>query len=448
MGKTIKMSLKDILNKTDVIMRTDDIVYICGNIDVIKQFISRFNNGEDNREAVREFLLENEKHIDKEKFILLTVKNYRENIKLLEKHLPMFVSKTSDRSMPESFSRLSNIHMQLRQQRENLEQAIKLGKGIETVFTYYYYDEEQARYRVGVVDSREVIGGKKINTTKATKRFDEIDLDFKGGNPEETLGLEFILQSILLTDLYHVFLNEQFGNEVRTMILENQAIKIGLKTREEIEELKTLEKYDEYTEIIDDIAFDGLLPDIKLTLREYAEYIDMDKLLLTSAYRFEEALENNNINPKMHFGVKEILRGILDNIKNNGAQISCQLQNKLDYSYQLEQVSYEVKDIKKCLSRFAGNTYLTSKQIKEYEEKINSGESKLLDIPDEYIDVIFTEEDLKHLSLLSSENLIYVFKKQNWDVSRIIELYEENYISLESIKRIQEDIDLSNNISF
>jgi len=447
MGKTIKMSLKDILNKTDVIMRKDDIVYICNDIDVIKKFISRFNNGEDNRENVKKFLLENEKYIDKEKFILITVKNYRENIEILEKNLPRYVAKISNQNIPESFSKLSNIHTQLDQQRENLEQAIKLGKGIVTVFTYYYYDEEQNRYRVGIVDSREVIDGKKINTAKATKRFDEVDLDFKGGKQKEKLGLEFALQSILLTDLYHIFSNEQFGNEIRTMILENQVLKMGLKTRKELEELKTLETYDEYTEIIDGIAFDGLLPDIKVTLREYSEYIDMDKLLLTSAYRFNEALENNNINPKIHLGVKEILQGILNNIKSNSAHISCKLQNKLDYSYKLEQVNYEVKDIKECLSRFAGNTYLTSKQIQEYKEQINNGEVKLLDIPEKYVDLIISEKELKHLSLLSPENLIYVYKKQNWDVSRIIELYEENYISLESIKRIQEDITLSDNIS-
>jgi len=275
MGKTIKMSLKDILNKTDVIMRTDDIIYICGNIDVIKQFISKFDNGEDRREEVRKFLLDNEEYIDKEKFILLTVKNYRENIALIEKHLSKYTEKLSDKNAPEIFQKLTNIHIQLHKQRENLEQAIKLGKGIETFFTYYYYDDEQNRYRVGMVDSREVIDGKKINTAKSTKRFDEVDLYFKGGNPKEKLGLEFVLQLILLTDLYNVFQSEQFGNEIRTMILENQAIKIGLKTRKELEELKTLEKYDEYTEIIDGITFDSLLPDIKATLREYAQYIDI-----------------------------------------------------------------------------------------------------------------------------------------------------------------------------
>lgn len=38
-----EMSLEEILNITDLIMRENDIDYFCTNIDVIKQFIKEFS---------------------------------------------------------------------------------------------------------------------------------------------------------------------------------------------------------------------------------------------------------------------------------------------------------------------------------------------------------------------------------------------------------------------
>lgn len=441
-----KISLREILSKTDVIMRENDIIYICDDMDIVKEFIARFKNGVEDTKEVKEFLIEHEESIDKEKFILLTVKNYKDNIELLEKKLLKYTNQFSTDNTTENFSRLANLHVQTHQQKENLERALKLCKGIEKVLTYYYYDETEKRYRVGVVDSRKVIDGKKTNL-KSIKRFDEIDLNFKGGNPNEKYGLEYVLQSLLLTDLYHVFPDEQFGTQIRTMILENQVIELGIKSKAELESLKVLELYDDYVNTTEDLDFDALLPKVKETLREYAEYIDMDKLLITSAYRFCEALEEKSISESALLDVKELLKGIIENIKNKNTFISCDLQNKLANALELKQVKFDVNEIKKYLSQFVGNTYLTSKQIEKYREQINSGEIKLIDVPNEYVDVIFSNQELEQLSLLSPENLIYVLQKQNWDASKIIELYEEDYISLESVKKIKECIDLSNIVS-
>lgn len=446
MSKVIKMSLKDILKRTDVIMRENDIVYICDDINVIKEFVSKFKNGVDNRKEVKKFLIENEKHINKEKFILLTVKNYKDNLAVLENELPKYTERLSSENTPESFSKLASIHMQIHQQKENLENAIKIGKGIETVFSYYYYDEKEKRYKVGIADSREIIDGRKINT-RATKRFDEVDLNFKGGDPEDKNGLEYVLQSLLLTDLYNVFPNEQIGTEIRMMILENQAIRLGVKTKSELENLKALEKYEEYANIIDNINFEGLLPEIKKTLREYSEYIDMDKLLLISAYRFCEALENGSVKESAYSNVKVILEEILKNIKVSNTHISCKLQNKIDNTYELETVEFDIKELKKYLSRFAGNTYLSSSKIQEYRGKTCAGEIKLNEFPSEYIDTIFSKRELEQLSLLSSENLMYVFQKNNWDVSKVVDLYEKEEISLETISKIKDTINLSDSVS-
>jgi len=232
------------------------------------------------------------------------------------------------------------------------------------------------------------------------------------------------------------------------MILENEILKNKLKTRDELEDLKTMESYEEYIGLIDSVSFDTIVPDIKNTLKEYVQYIDMDKLLLISAYRFYELLHEEDLEKELHEGIKDILEEILNNIKSNNASICCRLQSKKDNSYELQEITYSVNDIKKCISQFAGKVYLSSEEIEEYREKINNKEINLLQIDSEYIDVIFSKRELEELSKLSPENLLYVFNEYKWDISKIIELYENQAISIEHIRKIKEYIDLSESVNF
>ena len=61
---------------------------------------------------------------------------------------------------------MANLHLQIREQTKNLERAIKLGKGMEAYLSFYYYDDEEKRYKIDITDSRELIDGKKISDTK------------------------------------------------------------------------------------------------------------------------------------------------------------------------------------------------------------------------------------------------------------------------------------------
>ena len=225
MSRVSKMNLRDIIDQTDVILKDKDIIYICEENDILEEFLERIRKERVNREDVSNFLLNHEKYINKERFIFITIKNYKENIILLERRISELTKNNLRENMNENFKELANLHLQLDQQKDNLQKAIRLGKGIEEIYVYYEYDEEEKRYRAKVADSREIIEGKKISNTKALRRFDEIDADFKARSPHADLGMEYALQSILLTDLYNVFPSQQFGNTVRTMLLENQALK-------------------------------------------------------------------------------------------------------------------------------------------------------------------------------------------------------------------------------
>lgn len=471
MSRVSKMSLKEILDEVQLILRENDIALFCDDYNVMQQFIENSAKGRNKKENVNKFLIDNEEHIDKEKLILLTVLNYRENLILID------AQKEELLKNPEAnFSQIANLHVQKREQTKNLETAIKLGKGMETFLSFYYYDDEEKRYKVDITDSRELIDGKRVSDSKNSRRFDEIDLSLKNGDETAELGMEYIIQSILLTDLYEIFPTEQIGNDIRTMILENEALKKGLKTREELQALKTIENCDEYANLVDNINFQDMLPDIKATLREYVKYVDIDKLLLISAYRFYEGLENGYIDSRLVLSVQEILKGILLHLKNKNMRISCQLQTKRDNTYDLVDVEYSGKDIKDCIRKFTNTTYLKNTQIEEYKERIQNRELKLLEIEPKYLGIIYTEEELEKVAILSDENLRCVLTTLEWnkekiinaisqkgecgssllielinsqkiDSNDIISLYMNGNISLEQIEELKEELDLSDAIN-
>ena len=477
MSKIIKMSLQAMLSKIDLMLRENDIAYFCNNEEVIREFIEKHTGRKNKMSEVKQFLIDHEEYIDKERLVLLIVKNYKDNIEMIKERIEALEEGDSENNSLHEFTELQTLKIQYNAQTKMLEKVLSLGRGIESFLTFYYYDDVQQRYRVEVVDSRELIDGKKVSNSKNLNRFNEIDLYFKDGNQNEKLGMEYIIQALLLTDLYYIFPNEQFGNDIRTMILENEILRAGTKTKEELQALKTFDTQEEYAEVIDNVSFNELLPDVKPTLKEYAQYIDIDKLLLISAYRFNEGLENGYIDSRVIMSAKEILQGILYNIKSTNAQVCCQLQSKKDNKYELEEVSYSTKDIKRCISQFTNKSYLTTKEISEYREKINNQEITLAQIEPDEIDVVFSKHELEELSMLSEENLLYVSNKYEWNAEKIIdtiknigicskdllrklldnqkigsaqviELYEQSLVSLDDLRIIKEIVDLSKDINF
>ena len=367
MSRVSKMSLKEILKEVYLLLRNDDIIHFCNNIQVVEEYLEKFSDGNEKKDEIEKFLIENEEYIDKEKFVLLMVLNYRENIKLIEQQIDILKKQYSIMDSKDFFEKSSTYHIQLHEQKPNYEKAKKLAKGINKVLIYYYYNEEQKKFNLDVIDSKDLLEGIKTSRSKAQKRFDEVDSNFKDKDTDE-LGLEYVLQSIILTDFSNIFVDEQFGDYVRTMILENAVLETGIKANE-LEVLRNIEFDSEYRQLVENVDFENLLPSIKNTLREYAQYLDMDKLLLVSAYRFEEGLEGRYIEDNRCLSVKEILQAILASIKSNNAEIICELQKNTDDEYETEKIKYSVKDIRRCISQFTEHTFLSRKQIENYRER-------------------------------------------------------------------------------
>ena len=471
-----KMSLKETLDKIDLLIRATDITYFCDNIDVIEEFINRYGSKSNDQLDVKQFLIDNEEHIDKEKLLLLVAKNCQDSLKEINKRIEILKKFSSKEKSSNLINELKTLYLHSQNQRKILSKILKIGRGMEKIITFYGYDEKEQRNRIEIVDSREIIDGIKISSSKKLKKFDEIDLCCKEKDENEKYGIEYILQSIFLTDLYNIFPDEELADDIRTMILENKILQSKLKTKDELRNMKNQEDYQEYEKLIDNLDFKDLLTDIKETLREYVSYLDINKLLLISGYRFKNGLESGKIDTELLIYIKELLEIILSQLEPN-SKISCELQMRQNDGYTFKDIHFSTKDLEKCINQITETGYISDKKIEEYKEKLINQEINLFQIDEENIDIILSENELEKLSLLNEENLIYVIKKCNWDNRKIVDsikkmnecssnllktliennkiettelinLYEQGKISIQNLQDLKEKIKLDKYISF
>ena len=216
------------------------------------------------------------------------------------------------------------------------------------------------------------------------------------------------------------------------------------------------------------------MPEVKQILRDYAGYMDLDKLLLISAYRLEEGIDTGAF--KVYIDTPEILQTILSHLKP-GASISANLTNRRDGSYLNESIQYSTKNIEECLKRFTKTEYITSAEKTEYITKIRNSQMSLTQLAPEEVEVLFAPEELEQLSNLNEDNFLFAAQRLQWDHSKImsqmqqlphspsnellqslleneqiepvqlIDLYEQDKISLDDLKAIQVNFDFSEGIT-
>lgn len=469
MKKLAKMNLKELLDSTDLLMHLSDILYFCDDVETINEFVnSTRKNSNLNYKEIKDFLIKHENKINKQKLLLLIVKNYSDNIQLIDSILKDNTYKSKSNK-----SETLELIIQKQKQEQNLNIAKKIGKGMDESFAFYFYNTGTNRYDINIIDSKELIDGIKINSSANLKRFKEIDQDFMESDKTETVGIEYLLQSIVLTDFNNIFPNEQIGDNMRTLLLENQILKNNVKTREELENLK-YQNYDEYENLIENTEFHDILSDMKNLLEKYIKYVDIDKLLAISAYRFEESLENEFKSIENAPAIKEILNTIIKHTKNNKT-LTLSLQDRKN-SYDLKDIEYSLTDIINCINRFTDDSYIKKSQIEEYKNKINSEELTLFDLDPQYVKICFSPSELENIAKLNSQNLQYVSTILQWNKDKIlnnikfqkncpvellkdfmtqkiiypndiISLYKDNIIDIEYIKNLKEYSNFSNEIS-
>lgn len=476
MRKSIKLSLEEILFRTGLILDSEDISFFCEDQHIQEEFAKAIK--EDNLQKGRDVLVmadaedaknkvpNDKRRINKERFVLLTVYNYKRNIESLDSKIKKAVQKNINEIDNETIK----TSLEKEQQTCNLNEAIRIGKGIEAVFPIFYYDTRTKRYNLKAIDSRTEIDGKKAEDKSKRKKFEKVDTELKELGFK---GMENVLQAVLLTDLYSLLPSQKFGICLREKILTDEFIRQQIVDEDKLFKAGQIDM-NEYLRACEEFNFEDALPYIKKQLKEYVDYIDLDRLLLISLYRLEAGLDNKIINANSQAGIEILMETIYKNISKD-LSFSYLLEDTVQKDGSLKKVEYSASDAQKCLKRFTLNgKYLSKEEINEYRDKFFNGELSLYDIESDCVPSIFTSEELENLIDLNDKNfyfflemsdidsnqremeilkrgkcetdfLIKLLSMKKIDTESLIRLYENKVVSLEQVKEL--NLELSENIS-
>lgn len=445
MVKLENMNITDIIDKTNLYLTPRTLFDIWKNSDYIPN-VPKEMSGEqalikdrklaerlcENEYELYRFLLTHDNEIDKFKFVIIMLLNYKERLAM-------------------------SGGLKLKTEEEELiQKGIKgirqLIKGTNYTFVNYNTSSDGNRItHLTIINTKEETEGiERKSRNSNSQRLEEIkkDADFRD-----------IMQGIFTTDIeYSTAFEETVGSDIRFMVEFNTVVR---EYGDEIEKLDKNISVSEAAKKIDRIKF---VEEMAIALEQHIEEINIDRLLLCSAYRYIEGLENGYIKKSRAEEVKRRLEIIRKHIvKNTKVTI-------------YPDILYTIKDLERDIARFVGSqknvTYLSQEDVKELKDALLSGEITLnslgksnfnamaLDMatisevlrknPNNYIFFLREEEcpytktvilnDIKNNQRCSTDLLKLLCEKADITSQEICDLYDQEIISASDLRAVREKV--------
>lgn len=442
MAKLENMHIADIIEKTNLYLTPRTLFNIWKNLDDMPD-IPKEMSGEqallgDRKLAdklVRDeyelytFLLTHDKEIDRFKFVMTILLNYKERLRM----------SGGMQLDPEEAELIQNGIKGIRQ----------LIKGTNQTVVHYNTSSDGNRItHLTIINTKEVTEGiERRNRNSNSKRLEEIkkDADFRD-----------IMQGIFTTDIeYSIAFDETIGSDIRYMAEFNTVM------REYSDKIRLLDKNITVSEAASQIDRIKFVEEMAIALEQHIEEINIDKLLLCSAYRFIEGLEKGYIKKS---GAEEVKRR-LEIIRKH------MLKNSKVTIY--PDISYTLKDLERDIARFVSSeknvTYLSQEDVKELKDALLAGEITLnslgrknfnamaLDMatisevlrknPNNYIFFLREEKcpytkdtilnDIKNNQTCSTDLLKLLCEKTDITSQEVFDLFDNGIISVSDLKAVR-----------
>lgn len=318
------------------------------------------------------FLLEHEIEIDKFKFVMTLLVNYKERLKILSS---LNVNSEEKRMIDKS-----------------IEGIKKLIKGTDNTIIHWNLNRDGSEItHLTILNTKEELEGiKREERNSNRKRLQEI---------KEEIELGDIVQSIFSADIEHfIAFNKIIGAELRHMVEYNTVMNECRKDPQIFDRSKTIA---ENAADIDRVRF---IDEIIKTTEKHVEEFNIDKLLLCSAFRYVEGMERGYIKKESAEEVKRRLLILRKNIKKNV---------KLTMSQDLQ---YTLKDLEQDTKRFIGKeniTYLSIEETEQLKNALMKNEFTLTSLGKEKIVAINLERsELPEILKNNPENYIYFLREE------------------------------------
>lgn len=349
MNELEKMHISEIIDMTNLfltprslfeIWKDEEVSDIPENLSAHKILLKNPKLAEElaeNEFQLYTFLINHDREIDKFKFVMTLLINYQERLAMSE----------GIQIMPEEMDMIQ----------KGIKGVKKLLKGIDRTIVHYNMANDGSKIsHLTVLNSKEVLEGKSRKERNSNRKRLEalkVDADFVD-----------IIQSIFATDIeYTIAYDTTIGSEIRYMIEYNTVMR---EYKDRLDEIDTNLPVSKIASQIDRVKF---VEEIADDLENHIEEINMDKLLLCSAYRYIEGMEQGWIKKDVAEELKRRLLIIRKHIEKN-PKVTI-----------YPDISYTLKDLERDLTRFIGKeknvTYLPKSDCEKLREMLLTGEITL-----------------------------------------------------------------------
>lgn len=414
MSKLNQMSVKEILDNIGLNLSEADIEIIlsrdneaCQKLREVREMAMEGMENSRHREllqstAVRGILIKFEDKVKKDYLVLITLYNLQREI---EKSALALEKGNPDR---------------IRKLKENRHNALKLLKGLDITMVTGVLDETEGIItHMRVLNSKELIefikSGKSmdaLNEAEESKKAKLMEIDRKVG-----LGnLIFLMSSDEIRKI--VGINRRMGEAIWTQIDWNSV-------------KRYIRAYPE-DNLFDSIQGDVLPKELELKFRrstEYMEtgaealitnckYVDIDRLLLLSAYKYIDMLEKDDGTLRIHEMTEDGVQkndeeGTVRLIKELIVQLSNGIKEGTSIEVEIDDaedtLTYTDKDLEKDFQRFQERRYVTKKESQELKTKLLSNQMNLGNASRHEVSLLdFTTEEQNTLMANSEENIIFM----------------------------------------
>lgn len=446
------INIEKLISEGEIVLYDFDIFYSCRDDGTKQEYyeylkIKENLSEEERKKFIGRFVEKNIKSIDLEKLLLYGIRNKQSRIDVVKKQLPEYVEKANNVPKNDVMGKISakeevsQIQQYIKRETEKLEKLKKSVRKIDILTASAYFNSEEKRPDLEILDSKQILTGKKNSKTKNIAKADKFFNKLKEIKDKDANGMEAFFYVMPITEAVGMFPNPEFREEVFDYCLNTLAYRNGLKTQEAIQIARNDEEefYDKYLK-----GRDGefLMQIVYPSIMRFAEYADIDKLVMVGAYRLEEALERE----KYPDYETEVIRKTLVEIANY-----CK-EYKIPPKYKLElaegewnttgSVQYSLDDIDRCLNKFVDGRYIDNKELEGLKNSVEAGNLYLTQLPGNLLDVMFNQDDFERLMFLndrnfkdsvavanlSREHIIGLAARQGLDSSKILNLLLDNNV--------------------
>jgi len=445
MNRVEKMHIADIIDQTNLYLTPQSLCEIWKTREQIKtaeQKPTAWDKIRNNEKFINQlmeneyqlyiFLSEHDDEIDKVKFLMVSLRNYKERLNMADR-------------FPISEQEMEDLQ-------EGMAGIKRLLKGINETYVFYNIEEKTNKisYLMIINSAEEVEGKDRKNRNSNIKRLEEL---------ESELQLVDIAQGILPYDFeYTISFNKEIGAEMRYMAEYNTVINEYGNDFGQMDGNLTI---GDLASKIDRVKFIG---ETMKTLWLHIEEVNMDKMLLCAAYRYLDGIELQEVKKEAISEIKRRLEIVKKYIKKN---VTVTIFPDILYStrdlekdlkrfvYENEEVRYlskeDIQQVKSSL--LLGDVTLTSLG-KQKVEAISLESTLLADIlrknPNNYTYFLSQEKctynknvilaDIKNYQKCSTELLQLLCKKTDITSEEVLDLFSDEIVTVSDLVAVREKI--------